>query len=119
MSIIKCAPGSSANLTRAPSSINSSTGPILAPLHTLVGGSLAFALAFPFVVAHLRVLPLEPTGAVLVGSLLMLTFGVLTQADIYTILGTIHIFYFSGSSVIKISRKYSHMFSCTSFSTIS
>ena len=87
MSTIKCALDSSVNLTSAPLSSNSSTASLLAPLHTLVGGTLAFAIAFPFVVAHLRVLPLEPTGAVLVGSLLMLAFGVLTQADIYTILG--------------------------------
>lgn len=90
MSTIKCSFDSPSNLTTRPPNHNSSiSSSLLAPTHTLIGGTLAFALAFPFVVAHIRAIPLEPTGAVLVGSLLMLVFGVLTQADIYTILGKV------------------------------
>ncbi len=83
-----------ANSSNASSSWNSSTSttqspPVqLADTRTLIAGSLVFLVTFPFVVLHIKWVPLGATGAVLVGSLLMVVTGVLTQQDVYHILGT-------------------------------
>ena len=60
----------------------------LADLRTLIAGTAVFIVTFPFVVLHIKWVPLGATGAVLVGSLLMVLTGVLTQEEVYEILGT-------------------------------
>ena len=59
----------------------------LPELYIVIAGSLAFLVTFPFAVYHIPRVALESTGAVLIGSCLMVLLGVLTQSDVFEILG--------------------------------
>lgn len=59
----------------------------LASLYTLIAGSIAFLVVFPFAVYHIPKVALDPTGAVLIGACLMVLLRVITQTDVYDILG--------------------------------
>lgn len=65
----------------------------LPDMYTVIAGSLAFLVTFPFAVYHIPRVALESTGAVLIGAVLMVLLGVLTQDDVYEILGIGHVFY--------------------------
>ena len=59
----------------------------LPDLYTVIAGSLAFLVTLPFTVYHIPRIALESTSAVLIGSCLMVLIGVLTQSDVFEILG--------------------------------
>lgn len=65
------------------------TLPSVSTPHTyqVVLGCLAFFLILPFVLIPLNRFPLSSTGAVLVGAFLMVVTTVISQAEVYTIIG--------------------------------
>ena len=56
-------------------------------IYRTVAGSCIFILVLPFVLFHFKFFPVRTTMAVLLGAMLMVTFNVITQSEVYEIIG--------------------------------